>query len=36
MDIAEENENDFKTVRLEWDVHPERDQEWFYKETKNY
>lgn len=25
---AEANENKFKTVRLPWQVHPERDQEW--------
>ena len=26
---------DFKPVNLPWDVHPERDQAWFEKETKN-
>ena len=32
---AENMENDFHTINLPWDVHPERDQEWFEKETKN-
>ena len=32
---AEENKNDFSTIKLPWDVHPERDQEWFEKETRN-
>jgi len=32
---AEQEENDFKTIRLPWDVHPERDQEWFENETRN-
>jgi len=32
---ATTNENDFHPVRLPWDVHPERDQEWFDKETRN-
>ena len=32
---SEMNENDFYSVKLPWDVHPERDQEWFEKETKN-
>ena len=32
---AEEEKNDFSTVRLPWNVHPERDQSWFDKETKN-
>tara|TARA_Y100000310_G_scaffold113770_1_gene112216 strand:+ start:1424 stop:3013 length:1590 start_codon:yes stop_codon:yes gene_type:complete len=27
--------NDFHAVKLTWDVHPERDIEWFGKETKN-
>jgi hypothetical protein len=27
--------NDFHPTTLPWDVHPERDQEWFEKETKN-
>tara|TARA_Y100000310_G_scaffold339316_1_gene431660 strand:+ start:5831 stop:7432 length:1602 start_codon:yes stop_codon:yes gene_type:complete len=32
---AEEGANDFHPVRLDWDVHPERDQAWFDKETRN-
>jgi hypothetical protein len=32
---AEENKNDFHTIRLPWQVHPERDQAWFEKETRN-
>ena len=32
---AEESKNDFYTIKLPWDVHPERDQEWFEKETRN-
>jgi hypothetical protein len=32
---AETMENDFHPVNLPWDVHPERDQQWFEKETKN-
>lgn len=32
---AEANINEFKSIKLNWDVHPERDQEWFDKETKN-
>jgi len=28
-------ENKFNPVKLMWDVHPERDDEWFEKETKN-
>ena len=32
---AEVGENDFHPVNLPWDVHPERDQRWFEKETKN-
>ena len=27
--------NDFYPTKLMWDVHPERDQEWFEKETRN-
>ena len=26
---------DFHPIVLPWDVHPERDQQWFTKETKN-
>ncbi len=32
---AEESKNDFHTIKLPWDVHPERDGEWFEKETRN-
>ena len=32
---AEEQKNDFYTIRLPWDVHPERDAAWFDKETRN-
>ena len=32
---AEEGRNGFFTTKLPWDVHPERDSEWFEKETKN-
>ena len=32
---AEEGKNDFNPIRLPWDVHPDRDQEWFAKETRN-
>jgi len=32
---ADAEENDFHPVNLPWDVHPERDQQWFTKETKN-
>lgn len=32
---AEEDKNDFHTIRLPWSVHPERDQQWFKKETRN-
>jgi len=27
--------NDFRSVRLTWDAHPDRDEEWFEKETRN-
>ena len=30
-----EGKNDFHPTVLPWDVHPDRDQEWFEKETKN-
>ena len=30
-----EGRNDFFPTKLPWDVHPDRDQEWFEKETKN-
>jgi len=32
---AETGANDFNPIRLPWDVHPEHDQSWFNKETKN-
>lgn len=32
---AESKENNFKPTRLMWDLHPDRDQAWFEKETKN-
>jgi len=32
---AESGDNEFHPVKLPWDVHPERDQAWFEKETKN-
>ena len=32
---AESKANDFYPTILRWDLHPDRDQEWFEKETKN-
>ena len=32
---AEANANNFHLTTLSWDVHPDRDKEWFKKETKN-
>ena len=32
---AEQNVNDFHPTNLSWQVHPDRDQEWFEKETRN-
>jgi len=32
---AECGDNDFNAIKLTWDVHPERGDEWFNKETKN-
>ena len=32
---AEVGKNDFFTIKLPWDVHPDRDQGWFEKETRN-
>ena len=32
---AEEDKNDFHQIKLPWHVHPERDDEWFEKETRN-
>jgi len=34
-DQAQQGNNDFNPVRLPWSVHPERDQEWFEKESRN-
>ena len=32
---SENGENEFNFIKLLWDVHPERDSEWFQSETKN-
>lgn len=32
---AETGENGFNPIRIMWDQHPEHDQEWFDKETRN-
>jgi len=32
---ADEQQNDFHPTCLKWDVHPDRDQIWFEKETRN-
>ena len=32
---SESGQNEFHSVNLPWQVHPERDQEWFNVETKN-
>ncbi len=32
---AEEGKNDFNPIKLPWDVHPDRDEAWFKKETRN-
>jgi len=32
---AEEGSNDFHPIILPWDVHPDRDDAWFVKETRN-
>lgn len=32
---AESGANDFNPIRLPWDVHPEHNQAWFDKETRN-
>ena len=32
---ADQGLNDFNPVKLPWDLHPERDHEWYTKETKN-
>ena len=32
---AEAGENEFNLIKLMWDVHPDRDEEWFETETRN-
>jgi len=32
---AESKENEFNPIKLQWDVHPERDDAWFEEECKN-
>ena len=32
---AETGENEFNLIKLMWDVHPDRDDEWFSTETRN-
>ena len=32
---AEDSTNDFNLTTLSWDVHPDRDDEWYKKETRN-
>ena len=32
---AEEGKNDFNPIKLPWDIHPDRDEAWFKKETRN-
>ena len=32
---AESGTNEFKSIKIPWDAHPERGQEWFEKTTKN-
>lgn len=32
---AVEGDNEFNPIKLPWDVHPERDEEWFNKEARN-
>ena len=32
---AENEMNDFHPIKLNWDAHPERNQEWFEKESRN-
>jgi len=32
---AEQGTNEFNSIKLPWDVHPERDDEWFNKEARN-
>lgn len=33
---SESGVNEFNPIKLPWTVHPEHDQEWFEKESKNY
>jgi len=33
--LADKGENIFNPIKLPWDVHPERDDDWFEQETKN-
>jgi hypothetical protein len=33
---AEAGVSEFNAIRLPWDVHPERDEEWFKLETRNF
>lgn len=33
---AEAGLSEFNPIKLPWDVHPERDQEWFESQTKNF
>jgi hypothetical protein len=33
---ADSGLNEFNAIKLPWDVHPERDQVWFDRETKNF
>jgi hypothetical protein len=32
---AIESKNDFHTIKLPWSIHPDRDERWFKKETRN-
>jgi hypothetical protein len=32
---AESATNDFHPIKLHWTAHPQRDQDWFEKETRN-
>lgn len=32
---AEQKSNEFNPIKLPWDVHPERSEEWFQKEARN-
>ena len=33
--LASKKENVFNPIKLQWNVHPERDEKWFKEETKN-